>query len=73
MNIDSGIAHQVVRVVLNTPPAGWCAGRYTLTVFLQRGPYCPRPLPGQPPTPCPEFAEQDLDVGTAHFTVAIKH
>ncbi len=68
-SIDAGIAHQVVRVPLATPAGGWCRGRYALTVFLQRGPYCPRPAPGSPPTPCPEFAEQDLGVGSAHFTV----
>jgi hypothetical protein len=69
-NIDSGIAHQIVRIALNAPAAGWCTGRYTLTVFLQRGPYCPATAPGQPPPPCPEFATQELDVGNAHFTVA---
>jgi hypothetical protein len=69
MTIDSGVAHQTVRFPLSAPAAGWCTGRYTLTVFLQRGPYCPAPAPGQPPSPCPEFATQELDVGTAHFTV----
>lgn len=69
MNIDSGVAGQTVRLTLAAPAAGWCTGRYTLTVFLQRGPYCPPPAPGQPPPPCPEFATQELDVGTAHFTV----
>jgi hypothetical protein len=70
--ITSGIVHQVDRVALSTPGAGWCSGRYTLVVYLQRGPYCPRPMAGVPPTPCPEFAEQDVIVGTAHFTVT-KH
>jgi hypothetical protein len=69
-NIGAGIAHQVVRIPLVTPAGGWCTGRYTLTVFLQRRPYCPRPPPGRPPTPCPLFAERDLAVGTAHFVVA---
>lgn len=68
-SIDAGIAHQVVRVPLATPAGGWCRGRHGLTVFLQRGPYCPTPAPGSPPPPCPEFAEQDLEVGSAHFTV----
>ena len=70
MNIDSGAAHQVVRIPLSTPARGWCSGRYTLTVFLQRGPYCPAPTPGKPPPPCPEFATQELDVGHATFDVA---
>ena len=68
-NIDSGSADQVVRIPLTAPAAGWCTGRYTLTIFLQRGPYCPAPSPGQPPPPCPEFATQELDVGHASFVV----
>ena len=40
-----------------------------MTVFLQRGPYCPKPVEGQPPTPCPEFATQELDTGSTSFTV----
>lgn len=68
-NVTSGHTATVVRVGLSTPPRGWCAGRYTVTVFLQRGPYCPMPAPGEPPTPCPEFALQDLDVGHAQFIV----
>jgi hypothetical protein len=70
--IDAGVAHQVVRVPLVPPAGGWCTGRYTITVFLQRGPYCPKPAPGRPPTPCPLFAERDLAVGTAHFVVAAR-
>jgi hypothetical protein len=72
-NIDSGTANQVVRIPLTGPAAGWCTGRYTLTVFLQRGPYCPAPTPGQPPPPCPEFATQELDVGHANFVVTDRH
>ena len=68
-NIDSGSANQVVRIPLVGPAAGWCTGRYTLTVFLRRGPYCPAPAPGQPPPPCPEFATQELAVGDANFVV----
>jgi hypothetical protein len=68
-NIDSGAANQIVRIPLTGPAAGWCAGRYTLSVFLQRGPYCPAPTPGQRPSPCPEFATQELDVGQATFFV----
>jgi hypothetical protein len=72
-NIDSGSANQVVRIALTAPEAGWCTGRYTLTVFLQRGPYCPAPSPGQPPPPCPQFATQELDVGHATFVVTSQH
>lgn len=67
--IQSGAKGQVVRVGLAAPSRGWCAGRYRLAVFLQRGPYCPTPAAGAPPPPCPEFASQDLDVGDAHFVV----
>src|SRR5579863_1920682 len=46
-NIDSGSASQLVHIPLTAPESGWCDGRYTLTVFLQRGPFCPAPTPGQ--------------------------
>ncbi|HWF51748.1 MAG TPA: hypothetical protein VG294_14005 [Solirubrobacteraceae bacterium] len=71
--IDTGIAHQSIRIGLIAPAAGWCRGRYTVTVFLQRGPYCPKPAPGQPPAACPEFATQELGVGSTHFTVTGGH
>jgi hypothetical protein len=48
---------------------GWCRGRYSGVVLLERGPYCPKPAPGQPPQPCPEFASQALDVGRFGFRV----
>jgi hypothetical protein len=67
--LDAGSAGQRVHLALTAPESGWCVGRYTLTVLLQRGPYCPAPTPGQPPPPCPEFATQDLDVGHAGFLV----
>ncbi len=44
-----------------------------MTVFLERGPYCPPPTAGRPPTPCPEFATQELDVGDTHFTITTSH
>jgi hypothetical protein len=72
-NIDSGSANQLIHIPLTAPESGWCVGRYTLTVFLQRGPYCPAPTPGQPPPPCPEFATQELDVGHASFVVTSRH
>lgn len=68
-NIESGTAGEVLRIPLTAPTLGWCTGRYRLTVFLQRGPYCPRPAAGQPPPPCPEFATQELDVGETRFTI----
>jgi hypothetical protein len=67
--IDSGTAGATERIVLPSPAAGWCRGTYLVTVFLQRGPYCPKPVEGQPPTPCPEFATQELDTGSTSFTV----
>jgi hypothetical protein len=72
-NIDSGSANQRVHIPLTAPESGWCVGRYTLTVFLQRGPYCPAATPGQPPPPCPEFATRELDVGNANFVVTSRH
>ena len=67
--ILTGRKGTVLKRVLRPGPHGWCTGRYRVTVFLQRGPYCPR-VTGQPPTPCPQFATQELDVGDAHFTVS---
>lgn len=67
--ISSGSPGQVIRLRLHPPRPGWCNRRYTVTVFLQRGPYCPPPTTGQPPPPCPEFATQDLDTGQVNFTV----
>ncbi len=68
-NITSGAAGSILRIPLPVPTSGWCAGRYRMTVFLGRGPFCPPPAAGQPPTPCPEFATQELDVGDTHFTI----
>lgn len=68
-NVDSGAAGAVARVRLTPPARGWCLGRHRVTVFLQRGPYCPPPVQGQPPTPCPEFATQELDTGDTSFAV----
>lgn len=67
--VQAGRKGETVRLELPAPSAGWCVARYTVTVYLQRGPYCPPPVAGKPPTPCPEFATQDLDVGEARFTV----
>jgi len=68
--IESGAVGELEQIALQPPAHGWCRGTYRAAVFLQRGPYCPPPVEGQPPTPCPEFATQELDTGTAGFTVA---
>ena len=66
--VTTGRKGQRVRVALPPPASGWCTGRYHVTVFLERGPYCPPPADGRP-QPCPEFATQELDTGETHFTV----
>lgn len=71
-SIGSGTGGELIRVQLTPPARGWCVGRHRVTVFLQRGPYCPPPVQGQPPTPCPEFATQELDTGDASFVVKAK-
>ena len=67
--IESGAVGESEQIALQPPAQGWCNGTYRATVFLQRGPYCPPPVEGQPPTPCPEFPTQELDTGTASFTI----
>lgn len=67
--IESGAAGALEHAVLPPPTDGWCSGAYRVTVYLQRGPYCPPPAAGQQPNPCPEFALQEVDTGTAGFTV----
>jgi PASTA domain len=67
--IESGAAGETVQISLPAPAGGWCRGTYAVTVFLQRGPYCPPPQEGGLPVPCPEFALQDLDTGGSGFTV----
>ncbi len=67
--VTGGARGERTRVALPGPRYGWCLGRYHVTVFEQRGPYCPQPAPGAMPQPCPLFASQDLDVGRAGFTV----
>lgn len=67
--IESGAAGEVKAVSLTPPEGGWCKGTYAVTVFLQRGPYCPPPEEGGLPVPCPAFALQDLETGGSGFTV----
>jgi hypothetical protein len=67
-NIETGTAGRVERVALIAPAGGWCDGSYRATVYLERGPYCPPPVYGMP-VPCAEFATQELDTGSARFTV----
>ncbi|MFL5822977.1 MAG: hypothetical protein ACJ764_05990 [Solirubrobacteraceae bacterium] len=66
--VTSGHQGQLVRLRLKPPDGGWCTGRFHVTVFLERGPYCPPSQDGQP-RPCPEFATQEADTGETHFTV----
>lgn len=67
--IDSGSAGESVEVALTPPEGGWCQGTYSVTVFLQRGPYCPPPIEGAEPVPCPLFAMQALETGGSGFSV----
>lgn len=67
--VDSGTRGEQITEALPRPRYGWCRGSYTVRVFLQRGPYCPKPQDGQPPQPCPLFASQEIAVGTTRFTV----
>jgi hypothetical protein len=67
--IDSGTAGALEHITLTPPVGGWCRGTYLVTVFLQRGPFCPPPVEGQQPILCPEFATQELDTGSTTFTV----
>jgi hypothetical protein len=67
--IVSGTAGALEQVSLTPGVNGWCTGTYLVTVLLQRGPYCPPPQEGQQPIPCPEFVTQELDTGSANFTV----
>lgn len=67
--VDSGTAGELEQITLAPPSGGWCRGAYLVTVFLQRGPYCPTPVEGQQPIPCPQFATQELDTGSTSFTV----
>jgi len=67
--VAEGAAGSRARVVLRRPRGGWCVGRYRVSVLLERGPYCPPPSDAGAPTPCPAFASQDLNTGSATFTV----
>lgn len=69
MAVRSGARGTRRRVRLPHPRVGWCHGRYRVTVFLQRGPYCPPPQPGEPPEACPKFATRELDTGSTSFRV----
>jgi len=67
--VRSGAPGSIARVPLPGPRAGWCPGRYRVTVVLDRGPYCPKPAPGEPPKACPLFPDQLTETGAAHFSV----
>jgi hypothetical protein len=66
--VMSGDAGARLRVRLRAPKDGWCAGRYTATVYFQRGPYCGN-TPGKGSFVCPRFVTQDVDTGSTRFTV----
>jgi hypothetical protein len=68
-NLIAGRRGQRLSLKLGPEARGWCRGRYHGVVLLERGPYCPKPSPGQPPRPCPEFASQALEAGRFAFTV----
>lgn len=68
-NLTAARKGQRLSLALRPQRTGWCRGRYAGTVLLVRGPYCPKPGPGQPPRPCPEFASQALDAGRFAFRV----
>src|SRR5581483_3767580 len=57
--VDSGHAGDRARIRLRAPARGWCTGRYRISVFLVRGPYCP---PNHD-EPCPEFATRETPAG----------
>lgn len=67
--VQAGTIGTIDRMSLAAPAGGWCQGRYVVTVFLERGPYCPPPTAYTMPVPCPEFATQELSTGTARFRV----
>jgi hypothetical protein len=66
----TGAAGKRVRVRLIGPANGWCEGAYTVTVLLERGPYCPPASPTRPPVMCPEFLTAVRPVGSARFRVS---
>jgi hypothetical protein len=68
-NLNAGRRGQRLSIKLAPQARGWCRGRYRGVVLFERGPYCPKPSPGQPPRPCPEFPSQALDAGRFAFTV----
>ena len=67
--VQSGTPGSIARVPLPAPRGGWCRGRYRVTVVLDRGPYCPKPGPGESPQACPLFPNQLIETGAAHFSV----
>ncbi len=62
--IDHGTIGERISVRLRSGSAGWCAGRYRATVFLQQGPQCRRSQR------CPEFRTSRSEVGSVTWTVA---
>jgi hypothetical protein len=68
--IDGGAAGARLHEGLHAPrAAGWCRGRYTGVVILDRAPSCAPAGPGAPPVACPDFLPAPVTVGHFHFTV----
>ena len=69
-SVEEGAEGERVAVALYPPPGGWCPGRYTATVYLERRPACQ----GPPTTlrrdaiACPLFIAL-TDTGEAGFRV----
>ena len=63
--VREGEAGERVRVKLRAPEGGWCRRRHRVTVFLDRGPYCP----ADATDPCPAFPSESIETGHARFRV----
>jgi hypothetical protein len=68
--IGEGEVGERVAVALRPPPGGWCRGRYTATVYLERRPACQGPPTTQrrDAIACPLFIAL-TDTGSAGFRV----
>jgi hypothetical protein len=53
-----------VALALSASPAGWCQGRYSGQILLDRRPYCP------PRRACPQFILAPVAVGDVSFVVS---
>jgi hypothetical protein len=68
--IASATAGAHLREALHAPTrAGWCRGRYTGVVILDRGPSCPPLQSAAQPVACPDYVIAPVTVGRFGFTV----